>query len=80
MLSESPKVFDNEGTVSGWRITLFKDQRRAFVEGDPEKKGDPSERPRIQLPGFQDLGFEDKEQSPPETNPTTRFLNEGSEQ
>lgn len=54
ILTESPKVIDSEGTVSGWRITLYKGERKALVEGQPG-----GERPRIQLPGFQDLGFED---------------------
>lgn len=74
VLTESPKVYDSEGTVSGWRITLFKGERRALVEGDPDKKGDPSQRPRIQLPAFQDLGFEDKDEAP--ANPTSNFVNE----
>jgi len=60
ILSENPRVIDSEGTVSGWRITLFKGERKALVEGNPDKSAGEGSRPRIQLPGFQDLGFEDK--------------------
>lgn len=72
ILTESPKVIDSEGTVSGWRITLYKGERKAKVEGDPNNKG---ERPRIQLPGFQDLGFEDQEKP---ANPSSDFVNGGN--
>ncbi len=77
VLTESPKVIDSEGTVSGWRITLYKGERKATVEGKPGQDGKPSERPRIQLPGFQDLGFEDKDKEP---SPTSDFVNQGGGQ
>lgn len=54
VLSENPKVVDSEGTVTGHRMTLYRGERKALVEGIPG-----GDRPRIQLPGFQDLGYQD---------------------
>lgn len=64
VLSENPKVTDSEGTVTGFRMTLSKGEKKVTVEGDPS--GASGGRPTIRLPGFQDLGYED---SGPTTTP-----------
>lgn len=63
VLMEDPRVEDSEGTVTGYRMTLFKDRRTALVEGPPDGQGGTS-RPKITLPGFQDLGYQDEPESP----------------
>lgn len=60
VLTDNPKVTDSEGTVTGYRMTLFRDQRSALVEGAPEGESGGGGRPTITLPGFQDLGYQDQ--------------------
>lgn len=62
ILTDNPVVKDSQGTVTGFRMELLKGERKAKVFGDPN---DPSGgRTRVQLPGFQDLGFENKKEEP----------------
>lgn len=49
-----PVVRDSEGTVTGERIELYKNEKKARVFG--EKGG---ERPKVILPGFQDIGYQE---------------------
>jgi lipopolysaccharide transport protein LptA len=42
VLTENPRVIDAQAIVSGWRITLFHDQRRMLVEQDPNGPARPS--------------------------------------
>jgi lipopolysaccharide export system protein LptA len=54
VLSESPVVrsLDNEYVATGPRLVLYRGERRAVIEGQPD------ERARITLPPLKDLGFE----------------------
>jgi lipopolysaccharide transport protein LptA len=42
VLTDNPKVTDNKTVVSGWRITLYQDQKRVVVEQDPNGTARPS--------------------------------------
>ncbi len=59
VLSEEPVVrtLDDEYAITGPRIVLYRGQRRAVVEGQPD------ERARITLPPIKDLGFEPEPKS-----------------
>ncbi|MEM9227186.1 MAG: LptA/OstA family protein [Verrucomicrobiota bacterium] len=52
-----PVVRDSEGTVTGYRIELYKNEKKARVFGDTS--GESGERPRVTLPGFDDLGYQE---------------------
>lgn len=56
VLSETPVVrsLDNEYVATGPRLVLYRGERRAVIEGQPD------ERARITLPPLKDLGFEEK--------------------
>ncbi len=54
VLTENPIVRDSEGTVTGERIELYKNEKKARVFG--EKGG---ARPTVILPGFQDIGYQE---------------------
>ena len=60
VLTENPRVYDVHGEVSGWRITLLKNERRVVVENNPE---DGRQRPTVVLSELPDLGFESVENS-----------------
>jgi lipopolysaccharide transport protein LptA len=64
VLTDNPKVTDNKTVVSGWRITLYRDQRRAVVEQDPNG----STRPSVDLSS---LPGEEPDQPTPAENPIT---------
>lgn len=55
VLSEAPVVrtLDDDYAITGPRIVLYRGQRRAVVEGQPE------ERARVTLPPIKDLGFDE---------------------
>ena len=62
ILTGSPRVYDQFGEVSGWRITLDKGSRRAVVESAPpgqEGEGLDRERPTVKFDALPDLGFSD---------------------
>ena len=62
ILTESPRVYDKYGEVSGWRITLEKSTRRAVVESvPPGKEGADSDtlRPTVKFGALPDLAFSD---------------------
>lgn len=68
ILTENPMVKDSQGTVTGYKMELLKGERKAKVYGDPNAPD--GGRTKVTLPGFKDLGFEDKEEQPkqqPET-------------
>ncbi len=56
VLSESPVVrsLDNEYVATGPRLVLYRGERRAVIEGQPD------ERARITLPPLKDLGFNEE--------------------
>ncbi len=56
ILTDSPKVIDKGTEISGWKITLYKDQRKAVVEKNPDAPN--TERPTIILDAIPDLGFD----------------------
>ncbi|GHC02459.1 LptA/OstA family protein [Cerasicoccus arenae] len=58
VLTENPKVEDSQGTVTGWKMELLKGERKVKVYGDPSSAS--GGRSRVTLPGFKDLGFDDK--------------------
>lgn len=62
VLSEAPVVrsLDDQYVATGPRLVLYRGQRRAVIEGQPE------DRARITLPALKDLGFdeENKEAGP----------------
>jgi len=64
VLSETPVVrsLDNEYVATGPRLVLYRGERRAVIEGQPD------ERARITLPPLKDLGFEE-EPAPPAVPP-----------
>ncbi len=55
ILKDSPRVFDGQGEVRGWRITLLKDEKQALVEIDPNNH---ENRPTLRLSKLPDLGFQ----------------------
>ena len=59
ILTDSPRVVNGQGEVSGWRITLLKDERRASVEADPNNN---ENRPTVRLSKLPDLGFEPEDE------------------
>ena len=56
ILMENPVVHDTEGTVTGYRITLYQNQRKAVVEGLPGQ-----ERPTVTLPSLSPFDLDDSE-------------------
>lgn len=58
VLTEGPRVYDGQGEVSGWRITLLRDERRALVETDPDLAED---RATVILSELPDLGYKGDE-------------------
>lgn len=58
ILTEGPRVYDGQGEVSGWKITLLRDEQRALVETDPDRAED---RVTIVLSELPDLGYKDEE-------------------
>lgn len=61
-LTDGPEVTDGEGTVTGWKMVLYKDERRVQVLSRPASEGQEGGRTRISLPPIQDLGYRDPEQ------------------
>lgn len=59
ILMENPIVQDVEGIVTGHQITLYRDQRRAVVEGLPGQ-----ERPTVTLPSLSTFDPKSSEQTP----------------
>jgi lipopolysaccharide transport protein LptA len=59
VLTESPMVTDTQGTVSGERITFFRGDRRAIVEGGATGPA------RVILPALPNLGFDNNVVEPP---------------
>lgn len=68
ILTENPIVKDSQGTVTGFKMELLKGERKAKVFGDPNDA--EGGRTKVVLPGFKDLGFEDKADTPPEQGST----------
>ena len=60
ILKDSPRVMDGQGEVRGWRITLFKDEKRALVEVDPNNG---ENRPTVRLNKLPDLGFQSESEA-----------------
>lgn len=56
LLTGNPVVRDRQGEVSGKRIVLMRDQRRAIVEGGEN-------RARVRLGQLPNLGFQEQEES-----------------
>lgn len=54
---ENPTVRDAEGTVTGHRIELYKNEKKARVFGADD--GRPGSRPTVRLPGFEDIGYQE---------------------
>ena len=52
VLTDNPIVEDNEGIVRGYRMTLYRNQRRAMVEGSMPD----GERPTVLLPPLPTFG------------------------
>lgn len=52
ILTKSPSVTDPDGTVRGERMVLYKNQKKAIVEGEPGK------RPTVLLTKMTDLSFD----------------------
>ena len=52
VLSDNPVVQDKEGTLRGYRMTLYRSERRAVVEGAPG-----GQRPTVTLPALPDFSF-----------------------
>ena len=65
ILTENPVVTDDQGTVTGFRMTLLRGQNRAVVEGGPK-----GERSTVVLPVMPDFGFpkEQEEEGPSKPN------------
>jgi lipopolysaccharide export system protein LptA len=57
ILSENPRVIDENGTVSGWRITLLQGEERAIVENAP-KGTENTQRPTVILQPLEEFDFE----------------------
>jgi lipopolysaccharide export system protein LptA len=74
VLTGNPIVRDRQGEVSGERIILLRNQRRAIVEG-----GEEGSRTRVRLGQIPDLGFQesgsaedkDKKAAPTESSPSS---------
>ena len=60
VLTENPVVTDNQGTVTGFRMTLLRGENKALVEGGPD-----GERSTVVLPAMPDLGSRKKQQEQP---------------
>lgn len=60
VLSDHPsiKATDDQYSAEGYRMTLYKGQRRAVIESDP------NERTKITLPAIKDLGFDPTQTGP----------------
>lgn len=60
VLSEEPVVrsTDDQYIATGPRLVLYRGERRAVIEGQPE------ERARITLPAMKNLGFDEKKAAP----------------
>jgi lipopolysaccharide transport protein LptA len=52
VLTENPKVVDVDGTMTGYKMTLFNGEKRVLVESDPN-----GERPRLVLPNMPEIGY-----------------------
>ncbi len=59
VLTDNPKIIDQDVEVSGWRITLLKGERKALVEANPEQG--QGGRPTVMLDSLPDLGYREKE-------------------
>jgi len=57
------RALDNSFVQTGEKGTLFRDQRRAVIEGTE------TERPRITLPSLKDLGYDQEKANEPEKKP-----------
>lgn len=53
VLEENPEILDEEGSVKGYRITLFRDSESALVEGNPQQ----GLRPKVSLKKMPKLGI-----------------------
>lgn len=58
VLTDGPRVYDGQGEVSGWRITLLRDERRALVETNPDLAED---RATVILRELPNLGYKGDE-------------------
>jgi len=55
ILTDSPKVTGPDGVVEGYRMVLYKNDKKAYVEGEPGTK----QRPKITLGALPELSFAD---------------------
>lgn len=53
VLAEGPLVTDAQGTLSGWRMELYRGERKVRILSNP----DETQRTRVTLPALQDLGY-----------------------
>lgn len=53
VLAENPLVTDAQGTLSGWRMELYRGERKVRILSNPEE----TQRTRVTLPALQDLGY-----------------------
>lgn len=53
VLADNPLVTDEQGTLSGWRMELYRGERRVRILSNPDEK----QRTRVTLPALQDLGY-----------------------
>jgi len=65
ILMRNPVVRDAQGVVSGYRMELVKEERKARVFGDPDAKAADG-RPTVKLPTLPDLGYQDKKPEQPD--------------
>lgn len=70
VLTENPIVTDQEGTMTGYRMTLFKGKRQALIEGELTKQVE------ITLPVTSDLGFSGEEDNDDEAATATEATSE----
>lgn len=54
VMTESPRIVDGDTEVSGWRITLLREEKKALVEMDPEGE----ERPTVSLGDLPEFDFD----------------------
>lgn len=55
VLEDSPRVTDEQGTLSGWRMELNRGEKTVRILSNPAEGG----RTRVTLPSMQDLGYRD---------------------
>lgn len=70
VLADNPKVTDAQGTLSGWRMELYRGERKVRILSNPDEK----QRTRVTLPALQDLGYNelgDSAAPAPEAQPAT---------